>query len=165
MVAMAAMNSLKALTIALALLLLSGGTPARAQSSPLSAIEKSVAGREQGWRLKRWRITRDNKIALYCWASGKSEAHAVVELLQTPEEAARLFKERLGGWAAEEVGVRMLNRGVPGLGDESSLIEYKDTGRRGVVFRKHRMIVRVIASPPEVAERFATYIADAIPAA
>ena len=158
------MNSLMALII-MSALLLSGGTPASAQSSPLPNIERSVAGREQGWKLKRWRIARNNKIALFYWASGKSEVHATVELLRSSEEAAQLFKERPGVWAAEELGVRVLNQGAPSVGDESSLIEYEDTGARGVVFRKHRVIVRVGAPSLDVAERFAAYIADAIPAA
>ena len=135
MITRSTMNSLTSLTIVSALLL-SIGSPTRAQSSPLSAIERSVAGREQGWRLKRWRVTRDNKIALYDWVSGKSEVHALVELLRSPGEAARLFKERPGGWAAEEAGVRVLNQSAPAVGAESHLIEYEDTRSRGVVYQE-----------------------------
>jgi hypothetical protein len=52
-----------------------------------------------------------------------------------------------------------------GIGDESHLIEYEGSGRSGIVFRKGRVIVRVTAPSQGVAELFATYIADAIPAA
>src|SRR3954466_10241977 len=97
--------------IILLALLLSGAPnlPARAQSSLLSRIERSVAGRELGWKLRRCRVTRNNKVALYDWVSGKKIVHAVVELLSSSEEAAKLCKDRPGGWAAEEVGVRMLD--------------------------------------------------------
>jgi hypothetical protein len=138
---------------------------ARAQSSPLSQIEKSVAGREPGWKLKRWRVMRSNKVALYEWVSGKRYVTAVVELLESPEEAAKLFKDRPGGWAAEDVGVRVLGKSASGVGDETNLIESEYNKARGIAFRKHRVIVRVSASSLELAVRFAAYISDTIPAA
>jgi hypothetical protein len=160
------MNVLNILIILSALL--SGSAAdltARAQSSPLSRIEKSVAGREPGWKLKRWRITRNNKVALYEWVSSKRYVSAVVEMLESPEEAAKPFKERPGGWAAEDAGVRVLDLSAHAVGEESNLIESEYDKDRGIVFRKRRVIVRVSASSLELAERFAAYIADTIPAA
>ena len=88
-----------------------------------------------------------------------------LELLPSPEEAAELFKSRPGGWAGEKTRVRVLEESLTGIGDESHLIEFEVSGRRAVVFRKGRVIVRVIASSREIAELFAIHIADAIPAA
>jgi hypothetical protein len=156
----------KILIILLALLL--GGASdfvARAQSSPLPRIEKFVAGRERGWKLERWRLTRRNKVALYEWVSGKKYATAVVELFESSGAAVKVFKDRPGGWGAEELGVRVLDQSAPAVGDESNLVENEYPRTRGVVFRKGRVIVRVSASSLEVAERFAAYVADEIPAA
>jgi hypothetical protein len=89
----------------------------------------------------------------------------VVELLPSTEEAAELFKKRPGGWAEEKSGVRVLEESFMGIGDESHLIEYEGSGRRAIVFRKGRVIVRVTASSQEIAELFAIYIANAISAA
>jgi hypothetical protein len=165
------MNIIKIPIILLALLL--GGVPnltAHAQSSPLSGIGKSVTERMPGWKLKMWKLMGrddvvDDKVAGYDWDSGEEKVRAVLELLPSPEEAAELFKKRPGGWAAEKSDGRILEESLTGIGDEGHLIEYEGSGRRGVVFRKGRVIVRVIASSQEIAELFAIYIADAIPAA
>ena len=152
----------------ISLVLLSGGaadTIVCAQSSPLSLIEKSVAKRETGWKLKRWHLMRSNKFALYKWVSGKKYVYALVELFESPEAAAQVYKERPGGWEAETLDVRVLDQSAPAVGDESNLVEKQSNKPRGIVFRKRRLIVRVEASSLEVAERFAAYIADAVPAA
>jgi hypothetical protein len=166
-----AMNIIKIPIILLALLL-GGvrGVTAHVQSSPLSGIGKSVTERMPGWKLKKWQsMNNDNvvndKIVFYDWASSEETVRAVVELLPSPEEAAELFKIRPGGWASEKSGVRVLEESLTGIGDESHLIEYEGSGRRAMVFRKGRVIVRVAASSQEAAKLFAIYIADAIPAA
>jgi hypothetical protein len=166
-----AMNIIKIPIILVALLL--GGLPivtAHVQSSPLSGIGKSVTERMPGWKLTMGRLMNsDNsvsdKVVFYDWDSGEEKVRSVVELLPSPEEAAELFKTRPGGWALKKSGVRVLEESFMGIGDESHLIEYEGSGRRGVVFRKGRVIVRVTASSQEIAELFAIYIADAIPAA
>jgi hypothetical protein len=166
-----AMNIIKIPIILVALLL--GGVPnvtAQVQSSPLSGIGKSVTERMPGWKLTMWRsINNDNtvndKAVFYDWDSGEGKVRSAVELLPSTEEAAELFKNRPGGWALEKSGVRVLEESFMGVGDESHLIEYEGSGRRGIVFRKGRVIVRVTAPSQGVAELFATYIADAIPAA
>jgi hypothetical protein len=161
-----AMNIIKILIILVALLL--GDVPyvtAHVQSSPLSGIGKSVTERMPGWKLKKWELMDNDKIVFYDWASGEEKVRAVIELLPSTEEAAELFKIRPGGWATEKSGVRVLEESLTGIGDESHLIEYEGSGRRAMVFRKGRVIVRVTASSQEAAELFATYIADAIPAA
>ena len=165
------MNIIKIPIILVALLL--GGVPsvpAHAQSSPLSGIGKSVTERMPGWKLKMGRLMGhdnvvDHMIAFYDWTSGEEKVRAVTELLASTEEAAELFKTRPGGWELEKSGVRVLEESFMGIGDESRLIEFKGSGRRAVVFRKGRVIVRVAASSREVAELFAIYIADAIAAA
>jgi hypothetical protein len=166
-----AMNIIKIPIILVALLL--GGVPnltAHAQSSPLSGIAKSVTERMPGWKLKMWRLMDndnvvDDKVVFYDWDAGEEKVRSVIELLPSPEEAAELFKKRPGGWALEKSGVRVLEESFMGIGDESHLIEYEVSGRRGLVFRKGRVIVRVTAPSQGVAELFATYIAAAIPAA
>ena len=166
-----AMNIIKIPIILVALLL--GGVPnvtAHVQTSPLSGIEKSVTERMPGWKLTKWRwVNNDDvvndKVVFYDWDSGEGKVRAAIELLPSPEEAAELFKTRPGGWASERSRLRVLEQGLTGSGDESHLIEYGGSGRRGVVFRKGRVIVRVTASSQEVAELFAIHIADAIPAA
>ena len=153
--------------------LLLGGVPnvtARVQSSPLSGIAKSVTERMPGWKLTMWRWMNndnvvDDKVVFYDWDSGEEKVRSAVELLPSPEEAAELFKNRPGGWALEKSGVRVLEESFMGIGDESHLMEYEGSGRKGIVFRKGRVIVRVAASSQEIAELFAIYIADAIPAA
>ncbi|HEX8491970.1 MAG TPA: hypothetical protein VF658_03955 [Pyrinomonadaceae bacterium] len=165
------MNIIKIPVILVALLL--GGVPnvsAHAQSSPLSGIGKSVTERMPGWKLKMWRLMNndnsvDDKVAGYDWDSGEEKVRSVLELLPSPEEATELFKSRPGGWASEKSDVRVLEESLTGIGDESHLIEYEGSGRRGLVFRKGRVIVRVTASSQEVAVLFAIYIAAAIPAA
>ena len=107
----------------------------------------------------------NDKVVFYDWDSDEGKVRAAVELLPSTEEAAELFKSRPGGWALEKSGVRVLEGSFMGIGDESHLIEYEGSGRRGIVFRKGRVIVRVTAPSQGVAELFATYIADAIPAA
>ena len=166
-----AMNIIK-IPIILVTLLLGGvqGVTARVQSSPLSGIGKSVTERMPGWKLEKWRsMNNDNvvndEVVFYDWTSGEEKVRSVLELLPSTEEAAELFKTRPGGWGEEKSGVRVLEESLTGIGDESHLIEYEGSGRRGVVFRKGRVIVRVTASSQEVAELFAIYIADAIPAA
>jgi hypothetical protein len=166
-----AMNIIKIPIILVALLL--GGIPnvtAQVQSSPLSGIGKSVTERMPGWKLKKWRSMNndnvvDDNVVFYDWDSGEEKVRAVIELLPSTEEAAELFKTRPGGWALEKSGVRVLEESFMGIGDESHLIEYEGRGRRGIVFRKGRVIVRVTAPSQGAAELFATYIADAIPAA
>jgi hypothetical protein len=166
-----AMNIIKIPTILVALLL--GGVTnvtAQVHSSPLSGIGKSVTARMPGWKLTMWRsINNDDvvndKVVFYDWDSDDGKVRSAVELLPSPEEAAELFKTRPGGWALEKSGVRVLKESFMGIGDESHLIEYEGSGRRGIVFRKGRVIVRVTAPSQGVAELFATYIADAIPAA
>ena len=165
------MNIIKIPIILVALLL--GGVPdvtARVQSSPLSGIGKSVTERMPGWKLQKGQpVNNDNvvndKVVFHDWDSGEEKVRTVAELLPSPEEAAELFKSRPGGWASEKSGVRVLEESLTGIGDESRLIEYKGSGRRGVVFRKGRVIVCVTASSQEIAELFAIHIADAIPAA
>ena len=164
------MNIIKIPIILVALLL--GGVPnvtAQVQSSPLSGIGKSVTERTPGWKLTKWRSMNNDgvndKVVFYDWASGEEKVRAAVELLPSTEEAAELFKSRPGGWALEKSGARVLEESFMGIGDESHLIEYEGSGRRGIVFRKGRVIVRVTASSQEIAELFAIYIADAIPAA
>ena len=166
-----AMNIIK-IPIILVALLLGGvqGVTAHVQSSPLSGIGKSVTERMPGWKLEKWRSMNndnvvDDKVVFYDWDSGEEKVRAAVELLPSTEEAAELFKSRPGGWALEKSGVRVLEDSYMGIGDESHLIEYEGSGRRGIVFRKGRVIVRVTASYQWTAELFATYIADAIPAA
>jgi hypothetical protein len=166
-----AMNIIKIPIILLALML--GVVPnvtAHVQSSPLSGIGKSVTERMPGWKLKKWRLMGndnvvDDKVVGYDWTLGEEKVRTVLELLPSPEEAVELFKTRPGGWASEKSGVLVLEESLTGIVDESHLIEYEGSGRRGVVFRKGRVIVRVAASSQEVAELFAIYIADAIPAA
>lgn len=165
------MNIIKIPIILVALLL--GGMPkvtAHFQSSPLSGIGKSVTERMPGWKLKQGRLMNndnvpDDKVAFYDWASGEDKVRSVVELLPSPEEAAELFKNRPGGWAEEKSRVRVLEESLTGIGDECRLIEFEASGRRAMVFRKGRVIVRVTASSKEIAELFAIYIADAIPTA
>ena len=165
------MNIIKIPIILVALLL--GGVPnvpAQVHSSPLSGIGKSVTERMPGWKLTMWRSMSNNnvvndKVVFYDWDSGEEKVRAAVELLPSTEEAAELFKSRPGGWALEKSGVRVLEESFMGVGDESHLIEYEGSGRRGIVFRKGRVIVRVTAPSQGVAELFATYIADAIPTA
>ena len=165
------MNIIKIPIILVALLLC--GVPnvtAHAQSSPLSGIGKSVAERMPGWKLTKWRsMNNDNvgndKVVFYDWDSGEEKVRAAIELLPSPEEVAELFKNRPGGWALEKSGGRVLEESFMGIGDESHLIEYEGSGRRGIVFRKGRVIVRVTAPSQGVAELFAVYIAEAIPAA
>ena len=165
------MNIIKIPIILVALLL--GGVPnvtAHFQSSLLSGIGKSVTERMPGWKLQMGRLMGhdnvvDDKIAFYDWTSGEEKVRSVLELLPSTEEAAELFKSRPGGWAEEKSGVRVLEESLTGIGDESHLIEYEGSGRRAVVFRKGRVIVRVAASSQEIAALFAIYIADAIPAA
>ena len=166
-----AMNIITIPIVLVALLL--GGVPnvtAHFQSSPLSGIGKSVTERMPGWKLTKSRLMDDHngvndEVLFYDWDSGEEKVRSVAELLPSPEEAAELFKTRPGGWASEKSGVRILEESLTGIGDESRLIEYERSGRRGVVFRKGRIIVCVAASTQEVAELFAIYIADAIPAA
>jgi hypothetical protein len=165
-----AMNIIKIPIILVALLL--GGVPnvtAHVQSSPLSGIGKSVTEKIPGWKLKQWRLMGndngfDDKVYGYDWDSGEEKVRTVAELLPSPEEAVELFKTRPGGWGEERSSVRVLEESLTGIGDESHLIEYEGSGRRGLVFRKGRVIVRVTASSQEIAELFAIYIADAIPA-
>ncbi len=165
------MNIIKIPIILVSLLL--GGVPnitAHAQSSPLSGIGKSVTERMPGWKLQKSLLMNNNnvvndKIVFYDWTSGEEKVRSVLELLPSPEEAAELFKSRPGGWAEEKTRVRVLEESLTGIGDESHLIEFEGSGRRAVVFRKGRVIVRVIASSREIAELFAIHIADAIPAA
>ncbi len=165
------MNIIKIPIILVALML--GGVPevsAQVQSSPLSGIAKSVTERMPGWKLKMWRLMNNDNgvnddLLFYDWDSGQEKVRSALELLPSPEEAAELFKNRPGGWALEKSGVRVLEESFMGIGDESHLIEYEGSGRRGIVFRKGRVIVRVTASSQSIAELFATYIADAIPAA
>jgi hypothetical protein len=164
-----AMNIIKIPIVLVALLL--GGVPdvtAHAQSSPLSGIGKSVTERMPGWKLKMWRLmgnVNNDDVVFYDWDSGEEKVRAALELLPSPEEAAELFKVRPGGWAEEKSSVRVLEESLTGVGDESRLIEYENSGRRGLVFRKGRVIVRVAASSQEIAALFAIHIADAIPAA
>ena len=165
------MNIIKIPIILVALLL--GGVPnvtAQVQSSPLSGIGKSVTERMPGWKLTMWRSMNNDKVVndkvvFYDWDSGEEKVRSAIELLPSPEEAAELFKNRPGGWALEKSGVRVLEESFMGIGDESHLIEYEGRSRSGIVFRKGRVIVRVTAPSQGVAELFATYIADAIPAA
>jgi len=165
------MNIIKIPTILVALLL--GGVPnltAQAQPAPLSGIGRSVTERMPGWELTKWRSMSNDgvvndKSVFYDWDSGGEKVRAAVELLPSPEEAAELFKNRPGGWALEKSGVRVLEESFMGIGDESHLIEYEGSDRRGIVFRKGRVIVRVTAPSQGAAEMFAIYIADAIPAA
>ena len=165
------MNIIKT-PIILVALLLGGvqGVTAHAQSSPLSGIGKSVTERMPGWKLTMGRLMNndnvvDDKVAFYDWHSGEEKVRSVLELLASPEEAAELFKSRPGGWGEEKSSVRVLEESLTGIGDESRLIEYEGSSRRAVVLRKGRIIVRVTASSQAVAELFAIYIADAIPAA
>ena len=164
------MNIIKIHIILVALLL--GGvpnTPAHVQSSPLSGIAKSVTERMPGWKLQRSRLMNNDNVVddilFYDWTSGEEKVRTVAELLPSTEEAAELFKSRPGGWGEERSGVCVLEESLTGIGDESRLIEYGKSGRKAVVFRKGRVIVRVAASSQEVAELFAIYIAEAIPAA
>jgi hypothetical protein len=106
----------------------------------------------------------NDKIVFYDWTSGEEKVRSVLELLPSPEEAAELFKKRPGGWGEERSSVRVLEESLTGIGDEGRLIEFEKSGRRGVVFRKGRVIVRVTASSQVVAGLFAIYIADAITA-
>jgi hypothetical protein len=166
-----AMNIIK-IPIILVALLLSGvqGVTAYAQSSPLSGIGKSVTERMPGWKLQRWRLMNndngvDDKLVFNDWVLGEEKVRTVAELLPSTEEAAELFKKRPGGWASEKSGGRVLEESLTGIWDECHLIEYEGSGRRAVVFRKGRVIVRVTASSQEIAGLFAIYIADAIPAA
>jgi hypothetical protein len=162
------MNIIKIPIILVALLL--GGVPnitAHLQSSPLSGIGKSVTERMPGWKLQKSRLMKNNNVVedqveFYDWTAGEEKVRTVVELLPSPEEAAELFKTRPGGWASERSGGRVLDESLTGIGD---LIEYEGSGRRSLVFRKGRVIVRVTASSQEVAELFAVYIVEAIPAA
>ena len=163
------MNIIKIPTILVALLLC--GVPnvtAQVHSSPLSGIGKSVTGRMPGWKLTMWRsINNDDvindKVVFYDWDSDEEKVRSAVELLPSPEEAAQLFKTRPGGWSLGKSGVRVLEESFMGIGDESHLIEYEGSGRRGIVFRKGRVIVRVTAPSQGVAELFATYIAETLP--
>jgi hypothetical protein len=107
----------------------------------------------------------DDKVVFYDWTSGEEKVRTVLELLPSPEEAAELFKNRPGGWGEERSSVRVLEESLMGIWDECHLIEYEGSGRRSVVFRKGRVIVRVTASSQAIVELFAIYIADAIPAA
>jgi hypothetical protein len=165
-----AMNIIKIPIILVALLL--GGVPnvtAHIQSSPLSGIGKSVTERMPGWKLEKSLLMNsdnvvNNQVVFYDWTSGEEKVRTVAELLPSTEEAAELFKSRPGGWASEKSGVRVLEENLTGIGDESRLIEFKGSGRRAIVFRKGRVIVRVTASSQEIAELFAIYIAEAIPA-
>jgi hypothetical protein len=156
------MNIIKIPIILVALLL--GGVPnvtAQVQSSPLSGIGKSVTERMPGWKLTKSKLMNNDNVLFYDWHSGDEKVRAVLELLPSTEEAAELFKSRPGGWG-EKSGVRVLEESLAGIGDERHLIEFERSGRRAVVFRKGRVIVRVAASSQEVAELFAIYIADAI---
>lgn len=163
------MNVIKILIILLALPV--GGVPnvtAHAQSSPFSAIGKSVAERMPGWKLQRWRwLERDNLVVdnldFYDWTLGEEKVRAELELLPSPEEAAELFKTRPHGRGSTKSGVFVLEEGFTGIGDESYLIKYE--GRRRMVFRKGRIIVHVTASSQELAGLFGVCIAEAIPAA
>jgi hypothetical protein len=166
-----AMNIIK-IPIIIVALLLGGvqGVTAHAQSSPLSGIGKAVTERMPGWKLKMWRLMGrddvvDDKVVGYDWDSGEEKVRAVLELLPSTEEASELFKKRPGGWGEERSSVRVLEESLTGIGDESRLIEFEGSGRRAMLFRKGRVIVRVAASSQEAAVLFAIYIADAIPAA
>jgi hypothetical protein len=117
------------------------------------------------WRSMSNNNVVNDKVVFYDWTSGEEKVRAAVELLPSTEEAAELFKSRPGGWGEERSGVRVLEESFMGIGDESCLIEFEGSGRRGIVFRKGRVIVRVTASSQGVAGLFAIYIADAIPTA
>lgn len=165
------MNIIKIPIILVALLL--GGVPnvtAHVQSSPLSGIGKSVSEKMPGWKLQKSQLMRNDnvvndEVVFYDWTSGEEKVRSVLELLPSTEEAAELFKSRPGGWAEEKSAVRVLEESLTGIGDEGRLIEFEVSGRKAVVFRKGRVIVRVAASSQAAAGLFAIYIADAIPAA
>jgi hypothetical protein len=102
-----AMNIFKIPIILVALLL--GGVPnvtAHVQSSPLSGTGKSVTEKMPGWKFKKPQLINndnvvDDKVVFYDWDSGEEKVRSVLELLPSTEEAAELFKSRLGGWVPE----------------------------------------------------------------
>lgn len=147
------------------LLFLIGNAAVFAQDEPrlFGRIESSIKENEPRWKLQRRQLTNGGRATLYRWSSDSSAVHVFVFVLSSSEEATQEFKSLPSVMEADGIKMRVLDKTVPGLGDENYLWEgYYDKSAKGVDFRKARVIVHISATSSDIAKRFAEHIAEVI---
>ncbi|HVH72142.1 MAG TPA: hypothetical protein VNB49_13665 [Candidatus Dormibacteraeota bacterium] len=152
--------------IGLLIIVLLATQRAWAQDLPvLAQIESSVAKQEPKWKLVRKTRTRNGQYFGYDWKAKKSLVAVLVVFYRSSEDAANHFKGFPGLFEENGLKMTVLPTTIPNLGDEN--YTWKDCCDKrftGVDFRKGKVVVHVNAPSIEIAQRFASHIAEVLAA-
>jgi hypothetical protein len=133
--------------------------------SVLAQIESAVAKHEPKWKLVRKTRTRNGQYFGYQWKTRKSRIAVLVIFYKSAQDAANHFKGLPEFFDGDGLRMTVLPTTIPSLGDEN--YTWKDCCDKrftGVDFRKGQVVVHVNATSMEIAQRFASHIADVIAA-
>ena len=154
--------------LALLLLALSFQHPVMSQnnnSALLARIELSIAKKEPKWKLAHKGATKKGDYVSFAWKARESNVSVFIAFYGTTDKAANGLKNLPGLF--EDTGLKMtiLPASIPNLGDENYTWEdFYDRRFKGVAFRKDKVVVKVNAPSIEIAQRFASHIAEVITA-
>jgi len=134
-------------------------------SALMVQIESSIAKQEPRWKPLRRSQTRKGDYRGMDWKSGKSYVSIFVAFYKSSEDAANHFKGLPGFFDGDGLIMTVLPTTIPNLGDENYTWEDRyDKRFKGVDFRKGKIVVHVNAPSIELAQRFASHIAEVITA-
>ncbi len=134
-------------------------------SALLAQIKSSIVKTEPKWRLVRKQQTKRGDYVGYDLKSGKSSVYIFVAFYKSTKDAANGLRNL--PCLFEEGGLRMtvLPTTIPNLGDENYTWEdCCDKRFKGIAFRKDKIVVHVDAPSIEIAQRFASHVAEALAA-
>lgn len=159
------MRKAKALPLVLMMALFATDRVSAQDPPVLAQIESVIAKQEPRWKLVRRTRTRNGQYFGYDWKANKSLVGILVVFYKSSDDAALHFKGFPGFFEENGLKMTILPATIPNLGDEN--YTWKDCCDKrftGVDFRKGKVVVHVNAPSIEIAQRFASHIAEVITA-
>lgn len=158
---------MKKLTALLLALLVSASVLAGATqdaSQVLRQVEAAIAANQPDWRLVKKNLSKDRRYVSYKWKSKTSSIELLLVVNSSKDLAIDNFKTlpadlALGGLAMKPSGPQVQ------LGDEAlSWNSVTDQRVSGILLRKGRIVANVSGTSKNAVTRFASQIAEALPA-
>jgi hypothetical protein len=159
------MKTMKILALLVLALSLQQTVMSQGNSALLAQIESSIAKREPKWKLVRKPRTKKGDYVGFDWKSRKSTVFVFVAFYGSTEDAANGLRNLPSFFEDGGLRITVLPTTIPNLGDEN--YTWKDCCDKrftGVDFRKDKVVVHVNAPSIEIAQRFASHIAEVIAA-
>lgn len=158
-------KTIKILTLLLLALFIQQKALGQSNSALLAQIESSIIKKEPKWKLVRKSQTMKGDHVSLDWKFRKSSVSIFVGFYKSTEDAAKHFKNLPGFFEDGGLIMTVLPATIPDLGDENYTWEDRYVKRfKGVDFRKGKVVVHVNGPSIEIAQRFASHVAEALAA-